>query len=127
MCSDQCHGKQKYRRASSPHPLIVRVRRSDNGLTPHTGHVVLTHKDFLLCQQMEIARMRSLTRDGLPWMTGRRTKEDGIFEEDPVTPLYSIKDNKARILRIDIAQKSTTLPVCLTKTSPLSLRETDWR
>ena len=65
----------------------------------YTGRLVLTHKDFLARRQIEISRVQALTGDGLPWVTGRRTKQDGIFEEDPVTELSGIGDEKAGILK----------------------------
>ena len=69
--------------------------------------------------------MRSLTGDGLRLVTRRRTKEDGIFEGDPVTVLHGIGDDKARILRQDGVTKIKDMAFCLTKTSRLSLRGTD--
>ena len=47
---------------------------------------------------VEIARVRKLTGDGAPWVTGRRTEEDGVFDEDPVSELKGIGDEKAKIL-----------------------------
>ena len=64
----------------------------------YTTKVVVTHKDKLARRMVEIARVRKLTGDGAPWVTGRRTVEDGVFEEDPVTALKGIGDEKAKDL-----------------------------
>ena len=90
----------------------------------YTGRVVLTHKDFVLRQQTEIARVRSLTGDGLPWVTGRRNKEDGIFDQDAVTVLHGIGDEKARVLRIDGVTKVEHV-ACLLDEDIASLAERD--
>ena len=53
----------------------------------YTNCVVLTEKDFLLRIKTEIARVKALSGDVAPWVTGKRTDGDGIFEEDPVSKL----------------------------------------
>ena len=64
----------------------------------YTDRCVLTQKDFELRIKTEIARVRSLQGDGAPWVTGHRTQEDGIFEEDPLTKLSGVGNKTAEIL-----------------------------
>ena len=64
----------------------------------YTNRVVLTHKDFWFRIQTEIARVKALSGDGAPWVTGKRTNGDGIFDEDPVSKLSGAGEKTAGIL-----------------------------
>ena len=53
----------------------------------YTDRFVLTHEDFSVRMKTEVGRVKTLEGDGAPWVTGKRTAEDGIFDEDPLTKL----------------------------------------
>ena len=64
----------------------------------YTNCVVLTDKDFWLRIWTEVARVKTLSGDGAPWVTGHRTDEDGIFDEDQITKLSRAGQKTAAIL-----------------------------
>ena len=53
----------------------------------YTDRWVCTHRDYLVHRRTEMARVRALPGDGTPWVSGHRSKDDVIFEEDDVTQL----------------------------------------
>ena len=54
----------------------------------YTERFVLTHEDFSVRMKTEIGRVRTLEGEGAPWVTGKRTAADGVFDEDPLTKLF---------------------------------------
>ena len=64
----------------------------------YTDRFVLTHEDFFVRIKTEIGRVKTLEGEGAPWVTGKRTEEDGIFDEDPLTKLAGAGDATATIL-----------------------------
>ena len=64
----------------------------------YTGKFIHTHKDYVVLQWTEIARVKALTGDGAPWVTGKRTEEDGIFDQDTTTELSGVANATAKLL-----------------------------
>ena len=54
------------------------------------------HEELLVHRETERLRVKNLPRDGAPWVLGRRSKDNGIFEEDHVTDLTRIGDETAK-------------------------------
>ena len=65
----------------------------------YTDRWVCTHRDFLVHRLTEMARVRALEGDGAPWVTGHRSKDDGIFNEDDVSVLAGIGTETAKKLK----------------------------
>ena len=65
----------------------------------YTDRWVCTHRNFLVHRLTEMARVRALEGDGAPWVTGHRSKDDGIFNEDDVSVLARIGTETAKKLK----------------------------
>ena len=64
----------------------------------YTGKFIHTHKDYVVRQWTEIARVKALTGNGAPWVTGKRTEEDGFFDQDPTTELSGVANATEKLL-----------------------------
>lgn len=68
-------------------------------LKEYTDRWVCMHEELQLHRETERLRVKNLPGDGAPWVSGRRSKDDGIFEEDHVTELTGIGDETANKLK----------------------------
>ena len=57
------------------------------------------HEELLVHRETERFHVKNLPGDGAPWVSGRRSKDDGIFKEDHATKLAGIGEETAKKLK----------------------------
>jgi len=68
-------------------------------LLEYTCILVVTHRDYQKHQRIEIARVKRMDGDALPWVTGRRSMEDGLYNKDPTSSLCGVGPAIEKVLR----------------------------
>jgi hypothetical protein len=89
----------------------------------------MTHKDYLVRQKTEIARMKRIIGDGVPSVTRKQTVEDGLYNRDKISLLSGVGPAVLKLLMgvgglvvvLDVARLTNNKISVLAKTNGLTM------